>query len=782
MITLRNSYLSARFCDTTGLLTSLVSSAAPDQSLIKHSYLRYHNDKSGTFPSQDKTQPSGQWQILSLTHDSRQVTAMLQNDLFTITQLMTLEPDSPVLDIRLKVQGRLSQSKEDVRVLTTLGLLGFELAEDFINHFEDEEDLYDDGAQLSTEESLRPWRVFFREGRQTGLLLTTRTLHDMACASIGARQIGICPQSPLNYVTSQPERLGARESSQFESGIQIGPWQAAHHEALLQACRLHEPVRVPATATGNPPTNLQGHVISLVDHVPVNAVSQEFRRDRWRIVDVPWSLKGKVLMANVRVQAPDIEVAIPFPGPVHVYVGIGNGRGICMKVQDEPYPRFRHTPPAAWPKGHEDTTPFHPQLSGHHAAVEVDMGVIDPRTSASIRLGIFPGEQDISILDYVRFVPLSEYEAAAEQKMRNTPAAIELSGFVDIPDIAILTNPRDPDPDVYRANIWEHARQNVRKIYWRIDGQCSDYPSRHNTMRYPMARVHGVFSPRSKAYGRVLRKVDMLKLAVDAAREYGVELWGWMRFNSYVGNVVSDFYRNNSQWWEVSPRGSTGRQLCIAIPEVRKHKIDILVEVAGYGLTGLNLGFLRHTPVLGYHPVLVDTFKARYGYLPPRDEPQDDQNYIRHLPPTDELHQRWYQHRADYLTTFGRELREALKQASLEHLPVSIWVRPNHCLFDGIDLPRWLNEGLCQEVVVNGVVGPDMRDEQVYGVRPEWKQMVQAKARIIRGINLYFDHQVTASQIPKVLEDGYDGLCTYESNMAVLDSRCINVYESLRKV
>ena len=51
------------------------------------------------------------------------------------------------------------------------------------------------------------------------------------------------------------------------------------------------------------------------------------------------------------------------------------------------------------------------------------------------------------------------------------------------------------------------------------------------------------------------------------------------------------------------------------------------------------------------------------------------------------------------MTAFGRELRAALAARNMAHVKVSIWVRPRHCLFDGIDLDAWLDEGLCDEVV-----------------------------------------------------------------------------------
>lgn len=137
------------------------------------------------------------------------------------------------------------------------------------------------------------------------------------------------------------------------------------------------------------------------------------------------------------------------------------------------------------------------------------------------------------------------------------------------------------------------------------------------------------------------------------------------------------------------------------------------------------------------------------------------------------------------MTLFGRELRAALKATGLEHIKISIWVRPNHCLFDGIDLPAWLSEGLCDEVVCNGMIGPercyaDTFDPEICGLRPDWKKMVQARVPLVRCL-AYEDIARWKHHLPEVLAEGYEGLCTYESDWSVLDPEFIDLYQSLCK-
>jgi hypothetical protein len=251
-----------------------------------------------------------------------------------------------------------------------------------------------------------------------------------------------------------------------------------------------------------------------------------------------------------------------------------------------------------------------------------------------------------------------------------------------------------------------------------------------------------------------------------------------MRFNSYMGNVQSEFYTKNPQFWEEGEYGGKGRKLCLAWPQVRKHKIDILVEAAGYGLDGLNLGFLRHPPVLQYAEILRKGYEERYGVPPPRNLKHPDAHYTKSLPPTDDAHVRWWKYRAEFLTQFGRELRAALREKNLGHVKIAIWVRPNHCLFDGIDMEAWLNESLCDEVISDFYAG--VRRMDLYWDRPEWKRMVQAKARLIRGVPM--NAEETRELLPRILREGYDGICTYESDLTVLDREFIELYRSLRRL
>ncbi|HCP99185.1 MAG TPA: hypothetical protein DIT99_00115, partial [Candidatus Latescibacteria bacterium] len=107
-------------------------------------------------------------------------------------------------------------------------------------------------------------------------------------------------------------------------------------------------------------------------------------------------------------------------------------------------------------------------------------------------------------------------------------------------------------------------------------------------------------------------------------------------------NVQSEFFRNHPEFHEAQESGTPQAKLCLAHEAVRRHKIDILIEAAAYGLDGLCLGFLRHPPILHYAPILVEGYTKTYGEPPPSDEASKDPHFIQSLPIMDETHQQWY--------------------------------------------------------------------------------------------------------------------------------------------
>ena len=760
---LRNKFLTARFSAVDGNLTFLAA-AGSDRNLVDGSFVQYAEGKR--WVTERPTTPDAlAFTVAQVKADGDAVESVVRSPVIELRRRFELPAGSPLLKVTVEAT-LLAATRDSVKYVAFPRI---QFAADFTDAFEDDVDLYFDGEELQDGRELPPWRVFFRAGHEEGLLAATRSKLEMSRFQILERAVDVRPYAMVCYdsgVLNPP--LNGEAGERIATAFEIGPWSRARHAELLAAARLGEVVQTAsAPLTGCPPAALKGEVFHAADFAGPEQVSAEFHPSRWMSARMPHCLGGRALVAGPSARPPTLRVAPGLSGSYRVYVGIGNGDGVVLRLSGDPESTFRYA-------RNDEGTPFHLRLAGAQKATEVFFKVAR-MDGQVLEINRFPHSYATTIVNYVRFEKLADAEAEERRRRMTRPPVTLLCGFNDIPDIAPFTDARDPDPGAYRNNLWEHANCGIKRVFWRIDGQCSDYPSKVNTMRYTSARVHGIFAPQSKAYGRTLKKTDMLALAVKAARDFGLELYGWMRFNSYMGNVYSAFYRDHPELREEWESGYKQGKLCLAHPAVRKHKIDILVEAAGYGLPGLNLGFLRHPPVLHHAPVLVEGYKARYGRLPPRNPAHPDANRRLILPETDEEHTRWFQYRADFMTQFGRELRDALKAKGLGRVKISLWVRPNHCLFDGIDLKAWLDEGLCHEVVAD-----NYQSKEVCVVRPEWKRMVQAKVPLIRGTTGLVCSEAT-EDVKRILTEGYDGICFYESDYSVLDTGYIRLFEGLRE-
>ena len=762
MTRLANEYLVAEFSPHSG---NLVSLAAPGsaENLLDACFCAYLENDLLISEECTPDRP-GQYKPVSVTVSPHAVVSVVRTGAVEITRTFELPPDLPLLRVSCGVTALNRRA-----ALAKVAFPCIRFAEGFVNFFEDEEDLYCDGEELGGGRELPCWRVFFKEGHRRGVIIAARSKLEMSRFYIQKNFFEIKPHAMVAYDTgpgaNPPMRFEDRPA--YSARFEIGPWTRADHRRILDRARLETPVETGGEPlSGPPPGRLEGTVFDARDFAEPAGVSPAFAADKWMCVDLPCCLGGKALFAGPSARPPALTLEPKLRGVYRIILGIGNGNGVAVRFSDDREFTFRVAPGAAHGQGPRGT-PFHLRLSGPQTASETVFHTarMDGR---GIVLGRLPNGNAVTVIDYVRFEKLSPDEERRWSALREAEPTVPLSGFFDTTPISFFMDPFDPDPAAFRSALREHANCKIRKVYWRIDGQCSDFPCSTNTMRYVSARVHSVFAPQLKAYGRVLKKVNLLDYAVKAAAEYGIELYGWMRFNSYSMNVQSDFYKNNPRYREKAFDGSPRSKLCIAIPEVRKHKRDILVEAASYGLHGLNLGFLRHPPVLGYAPVLVEGYTRKYGAPPPNPVDPADPSYGNTPPPTGGEHVRWFQYRADFLTQFGRELKADLRARGLDQVRISLWVSARKCLFDGIDITAWLAEGLCDEVVAEGVT------------TPEWRRMVREKALLYRGIS-WLKPRHARKAVSEYLAEGCDGICTYESDWAVVDADFIEIYNDLRR-
>lgn len=197
------------------------------------------------------------------------------------------------------------------------------------------------------------------------------------------------------------------------------------------------------------------------------------------------------------------------------------------------------------------------------------------------------------------------------------------------------------------------------------------------------------------------RGVDPLELVTDFAHKIGLQLWADDRIchafdpdESAYAFLCSDFYAKNQHMRVMTMEGQKHWQamLSLAYPEFRELKVRFLVEQARYNVDGIYIDFTRKSPMVGWEPPVLDSFKAIYG-KDPHDLPEIEWNAD------------WMAHQAGFVTQFMRELRAALNEVESQtgrHLPVAAQVPAGwrfhrnmpECYANGLDVAAWAREGL----------------------------------------------------------------------------------------
>lgn len=214
---------------------------------------------------------------------------------------------------------------------------------------------------------------------------------------------------------------------------------------------------------------------------------------------------------------------------------------------------------------------------------------------------------------------------------------------------------------------------NVRRIYWR--GLQESQSKRSEVLAdVGFEGVHPRIQGFKDFSGYLINEMNIEKIAVAAAHERGIELWGFGNLydwggmpdtplNSYYGypyTYQAKFLAENPQWMPVDKYGvfrQTG-PFEMAYPQARATVINAYVDLildAGYdGVSFLtyaeNFG-MRFQEQFGYSEPIVEEFYNRYG-VDIRKEAFNRQD--------------WISLRGEYTTLFLQELKAALSPYGVE--------------------------------------------------------------------------------------------------------------------
>jgi hypothetical protein len=225
--------------------------------------------------------------------------------------------------------------------------------------------------------------------------------------------------------------------------------------------------------------------------------------------------------------------------------------------------------------------------------------------------------------------------------------------------------------------------------------------------------------------------------------------------------------------WEVNKdlTPDTNR-LCLATEDYSAERLAIIGELIALG-DGVCLDFVRQPPMMRYHPVLVDPYRAETG-VNPREIPVTKRSGPRDL----EMFMDWCRYRAGILTKFMRRVRALAPRHEARQGPATkVTVRIDDSGLDanmiaGIDIAAWCREGLVDGIILHPLQW--IQGLWTHDAAPYVELGRQTGVTVTGGVNTYpvqgwlMNPVCIARRMLQQYRAGVAGMSFYETNIAVL--------------
>lgn len=191
---------------------------------------------------------------------------------------------------------------------------------------------------------------------------------------------------------------------------------------------------------------------------------------------------------------------------------------------------------------------------------------------------------------------------------------------------------------------------------------------------------------------RTVSACDPLAAFADLCRQNDKRIVLEMEFGgeSYpsVAGVRSSFLRENRDLTKRDVAGAECANVSFAHPEVRNHTLALVREaIERYAIDGIQLNFMHGAPFSMYEKRSREDFRDAYG--------DDLADFTLH-------DERFVRHRAGYVTSLVREIRDYLNNAGAElGVVVPSRKRERHCdIANDCDVEAWIRERMVDWVVL----------------------------------------------------------------------------------
>lgn len=507
--------------------------------------------------------------------------------------------------------------------------------------------------------------------------------------------------------------------------------------------------------TGDPNTwtNADRAVVlcDMASFVPAEARSERFKAGRWRVFSYEaGGLSGTMIYAVPEAKPPVVRVPLPVRGPHAISVGLFSSKpdGACR----------------AWLRLSGDRCALprdsQPAISQYWNIREVFYRVADLE-GQTLEIGPQPGGIVPHCgVAFVKLIPLTDGEAAAlrrdreDRSHRNLAASCDGYSFID------LRGPTTIDEVLAEVEIFRDTDFGTLLLHLGGADQVT-YPSAVGSWFAQGIDVFPLPGQRHFAHSvRTLAEkgINPTKTIIDGAHDLGMKvhvgirpaLWGY--YAPHTDVFQSPFYRDNPQWRLRDKDGLPVARMSWAVPEVRRHLLDVLREAIAFGADGAHIVFNRGFPMVLYEPAFCELFRQRYGEDPLRLEEVDSR--IQDL-------------RREIVATFMRELRVLLDEEQarrgdgrrLELSVCTLGIEEDNLRY-AVDLRRLVREGLVDEVYPYKYGFGESK--RVWDMDYFNDACRSAGAKVFPMISVYEAMEAHVRDVLPALEAGADGLSIWD--------------------
>ncbi len=422
---------------------------------------------------------------------------------------------------------------------------------------------------------------------------------------------------------------------------------------------------------------------------PATAIAPRMKKRHWK--RIPYELiggqKGSMIWAGPESNAPAVRLPLGVRGWHAIFVGVYCGPEAASQVWIK-----LNTDPAPVSRGNSNRDYYGNFKDAYFKVAELKG---DETIQFSQQSGGYSSGAGVG---YVKMIPLSSAEIAGLMADRSRKdrrgVTVTCDGF------SFIYARRPTTKEEFLVEVEEFRHTDVDTLILHSFGADKvSYPTKvghlpGQDMDDYMVQGHRYFSEAVRELAR--KKINPMKVMIDGAHEVGLKVHvavrpgGWSFVEPFTDFWETPFYKNNPKWRCEDKDGTPVTRMSWAVPEVRRHVIDLLREMVGLGADGAHIVFNRGLPVSLYEEPFRAQFQARHN-LDPRT--------------LDDIDPRILKLRSDIVASFMSELRAMLdgeqkRRGKGKRLALSAMVLGNE--FDntwyGIDIRRLVAEGLLDEV------------------------------------------------------------------------------------